>query len=380
MSIQSIFSSFLLPLLSEIVNMPSLLPAALGLASMAAAALVPASSVQERTLECVIKPKVFIISLFAPEAAVWYGIPEFDLLAMNVTVPGFSAQFPDAHCTADGEICQLTTSMGEINSALTVGSLMHSSRFDLSQTYFLTAGIAGINPEVATIGSVTFARYAIQVALQHEFDIRDLPGNYSTGYIPIGSTSPTEYPQSIYGTEVFEISQPLQKLAANFARTASLNDSSQAVSYRANYVSELYAAARQTPAVFECDVATSDVYYSGRLLGEAFDNYTSLVTNGTGVYCTTAQEDNAVLEALLRAAGSKIVDFARVIVMRTGSNFDRPSIGGSATTNLFYAEQGGFAPAVENIYRAGIKVIEGILDGWNSTFAQGVNATNYIGE
>lgn len=360
--------------------MLSILPTVLGLASAATAALVPASQYQERALESVIKPKVFIISLFTPEAEIWHGIPEFDLLAMNITVPGFSAQFPHAHCTADGEICQLITSMGEINAAITVSSLLHSPRFDLTTTYFLTAGIAGVSPEVSTIGSVHFARYAIQVALQHEFDPRDLPANFSTGYIPIGSTSPSEYPKSIYGTEVFEINANLQRLAANFARNASLNDSAQAVSYRSNYISDLYSPARETPSVKECDVATSDVYYSGRLLGEAFSNYTSLATNGTGVYCTSAQEDNAVLEALLRGAGSKKVDFKRIMVMRTGSNFDRPFLGGAATTNLLWANQGGFDPAVQNIYRAGVRVVEGILEGWNATFERGVNASNYIGE
>lgn len=35
---------------------------------------------------------------------------------------------------------------------------------------------------------------------------------------------------------------------------------------------------------------------SGTLLSQAFGNYTTLVTNGTGVYATTAQEDNATLE------------------------------------------------------------------------------------
>ena len=47
--------------------------------------------------------------MFDPEADIWYGIPEFDLLALNITVPGFSPLFPDAHCTADGDICQLVT-------------------------------------------------------------------------------------------------------------------------------------------------------------------------------------------------------------------------------------------------------------------------------
>ncbi len=69
-----------------------------------------------------------------------------------------------------------------------------------------------MNPEVATLGSVTFARFAVQVTLQYEFDAREIPSNFTTGYVPQGSTSPTEYPQSIYGTEVFEINDSLRKL------------------------------------------------------------------------------------------------------------------------------------------------------------------------
>lgn len=276
----------------------------------------------------------------------------------------------------------LTFISAEINAAATVSALVHSARFDLASTYFMVAGIGGVNPEVATICAVTFARYAIQVAMQYEIDPRELPANFSTGYVPQGSTSPSEYPQSIYGTEVFEVNQDLQRIAASFAREASLNDSSAAVAYRAKYAtSDLYTAGTKAPSVVECDVATSDVYYSGTLLGEAFANYTKLVTNGTGNYCTTAQEDNATLEVLLRAATTKIIDFSRIIIMRTASDFDRPWPGQSASVNLFESsKQGAFAPAIKNIYLAGIKVVEGILEGWNSTFAHGVNASNYVGE
>lgn len=159
------------------------------------------------------------------------------------------------------------------------------------------------------------------------------------------------------------------------------NDSADAVAYRAMYnTSSIYAAGTKAPSVDLCDVATSDVYFSGDLLGQAFSNYTTLVTNGSGVYCSTAQEDNATLEALLRAAVEKIVDFSRIIVMRTISDFDRPYPGEAATTNLFWAEEGAFEPAVQNIYIAGVKVVEGILGGWNSTFSKGVNASNYIGD
>jgi purine nucleoside permease len=260
--------------------------------------------------------------------------------------------------------------------------LVASPVFDLTKTYFFIAGIAGINPEVATLGSVTFARFAVQVALQYEFDAREIPANYSTGYIPQGAYASDEYPGNIYGTEVFEVSTALRSLAVSFAKTANLSDSESAKAYRANYVTEtgIYKAGAASPSVVECDVATSDVYYSGNILSNAFQNTTRVLTNGTGLYCTTAQEDNATLEALLRSSARNLTDFSRIIVMRTASDFDRPYPGEAALYNLLYADQGGFEPAIQNIYAAGIKVVEGILKEWNTTFGKGVKPTNYIGD
>lgn len=60
----------------------------------------------------VVTPKMFIISMFDSEADVWYADTELNLYANNITVPGFSPLFPEAHCTASGEICQLTTGEG----------------------------------------------------------------------------------------------------------------------------------------------------------------------------------------------------------------------------------------------------------------------------
>jgi hypothetical protein len=66
--------------------------------------------------------------------------------------------------------------------------------------------------------------------------------------------------------------------------------------------------------------------------------------------------------------------------MRTAANFDRPYLGESDLDNLFYDDQGGFLPAVKNIYLAGVKVVEGILDNWNRTFEKGIEPKNYIGD
>ncbi|KZT66352.1 purine nucleoside permease-like protein [Daedalea quercina L-15889] len=331
-------------------------------------------------VEAAISPKVFIIDYYSDEQDAWLGIPEFNLLEQNITLPGLSMMYPDIHCTSDGSVCQLVAGEGEINAGLSTFALTLSPEFNLTQTYFLIAGDAGVNPEVATVGSVTFAQFAVQGALQYEIDAREKPENFSTGYIPQGATSVDQYPQYIYGTEVFQLNDALRQRAITFAKTATLNDTASAQAYRAQYtnVSD-YAPALTAPAVIGCDTVTSDNWFSGALLADAFANFTRLVTNGSATYCSTQQEDNAVLEALLRGQLARRTDFSRVIHMRTASDFDRPPPGESVAENLF-DNDGGYDAAIANLYVAGIKVVQGILDGWNDTFAAGITSQNFVGD
>lgn len=161
-----------------------------------------------------------------------------------------------------------------------------------------------------------------------------------------------------------------------FARTATLSDSEDAQAYRQLYPD---ATALAAPSVIGCDTATADTWWSGQLLGRAFESFTKLATNGSATYCTSQQEDNAVLESLLRGQIARRVDFSRVIIMRTGSNFDRPPPGLSAADNLFGGMQGQI-PALRNIYLAGVRVMQGIWEGWDSTYEAGVPAQNYVGD
>ncbi|KAJ7918617.1 purine nucleoside permease [Mycena leptocephala] len=317
--------------------------------------------------------------MFHSEAVEWYNIPEFDLLAQNITVPGFSPLFPDVHCTQDGTVCGLTTGQGEINAASTMSSLLNSPRFDLTSTYFLLAGVAGVSPRQATVGSVTFARYAVQGGLQHEIDAREKPAHFPSGYFAQGTTAPGQYPVWIDGTEVFEVNDALRKVAVGLAQTAKLTDTDACKRLRATYTSAIFAAGAAPPSIVMCDTLTSDTYWTGALLAEAFENTTLLLTSGNGVYCSTQQEDNAILSALLRGALFDQVDFSRIIIMRSASDFDRPPVGGSAADNLF-APAVGFPPALLNLRIAGVKVVQGIIEGWAATFERGIEPSNYIGD
>ena len=64
---------------------------------------------EKRWAEKKIAPKVFIIGMFPPEAEVWYGIPEFNLLAKNITLPGASPLYGQVHCTKAEDVCQIVT-------------------------------------------------------------------------------------------------------------------------------------------------------------------------------------------------------------------------------------------------------------------------------
>lgn len=66
--------------------------------------------------------------------------------------------------------------------------------------------------------------------------------------------------------------------------------------------------------------------------------------------------------------------------MRTASNFDRPHANQTALNNLRVVAGQGFLPAIENIYFAGVKVVQGILNGWESQFEAGIKPTNYVGD
>jgi len=284
-----------------------------------------------------------------------------------------------AYCFTSADINDL---LAEINAATSTSALIFSDAFNLTTTYFLIAGIAGVNPHVTTTGSVNFARYAVQLDLQMEFDSRQIPSNDTSGYFPQNANFPDEtnaidYPGSIYGTEVFELNDNLKKRFVYIAGLQTLNDSAHAQAYRETYG---YAPANQPPAVIECDSGTSNVYWSGSTLGDAFSAYTTLLTNGSGLYCASQQEDNAILEALLRADMMGSIDFSRIALMRTASDFDRAPPTEDEVFHLLYAAQAGFGISIDNIFIAGSAIVQDVLMYWEGTYLEGLRPGNYIGD
>jgi purine nucleoside permease len=300
--------------------------------------------------------KVLIISMFAPEGQVW-----IDHLGLDeaIPIPGLSADYPAIHCNAD-DVCQMTTGMGHANAAASTMAILLSGRFDLRRAYILIAGIAGIDPTQGTTGTAAWARYVVDYGISWEIDAREMPADWPNGYIGIFTTGPGQKPSFDYRTELFQLNETLLQTVLSLTGAASLVDSPAAQAYRANYPGK---PANEPPKVVQCDTMAGDTWFSGNYLGERASSWTRTLTDGKGVYCTTEQEDTATMNALTRGAQAGLVDLARVAILRTASDFDRPYPGQDAFAGLS-ADHGGFGPAIANLYAAGSPFVADVVAHW----------------
>jgi purine nucleoside permease len=304
--------------------------------------------------------KVLIINMFSMEAAPW-----LDALrpTREIQVPGLSSDYPTVRCNSDA-VCQMTTGMGHANAAASMMAVLYSGSFDLRKTYFVIAGIAGIDPLRGTIGSAAWARYAVDSGIAHEIDARELPPGWQDGYFGVLTDAPDQVPRFDYRTEVFRLDEALLQKAFALSRSARLEDGEDLRAYRQHYTE---APAKQPPTVILCDTLSADTWWSGHRLGDHARRWTRLLTDGKGVYCNSQQEDNATLNALTRASQSGLADLRRVAVLRSGSDFDRPypHQGVLESMQAQRALAGAVRISADNLVHAGMPLVEAIARHWD---------------
>lgn len=317
------------------------------------AATAPAALAQQP-----LAPKVLVVTMFGGEAKPWL---EGRKLDMKVKVPGLSKEYPEVACDAAG-LCVMTTAMGYANAASSVSTVLYSGLFDLKQSYILIAGIAGVDPADGTLGSAHWARYAIDAGLRHEIDPRQIPADWPDGVVALGAKRPGERPGWGAGTEVYELNEQLVQKAFALTSSVELTDSPEAKIYREAYKT---APASGAPVVSICDTLSTDTYWHGSITAESMGDWVSLLTDGKGNYCTTQMEDNASLTALRRGADAGLLNFDRIALLRTASNFDREPTGVTAIDSLS-AKSGGFGPATANAYLVGAAFADAIIGNWTA--------------
>ncbi|MEO0425685.1 MAG: purine nucleoside permease, partial [Pseudomonadota bacterium] len=104
----------------------------------------------------------------------------------DVVIP-FPHSHHDLHYDPHDQVLAVVAGIGSTKTTAATMALGLDTRFDLSKAYWLVAGIAGIDPEDASIGSAVWSAYLVDGDLSHEIDAREKPEDWPTGYFAMNS-------------------------------------------------------------------------------------------------------------------------------------------------------------------------------------------------
>src|ERR1700739_798367 len=133
------------------------------------------------------------------------------------------AAYHAARMNSDGEMAILT-GQGTAHAAATIMALGLDPRFDFSHAYWLIAGIAGGSPDRISLGAAAWARWVVDGDLGYEIDPREMPQDWSTGYVPLRKTRPYEPPAAPLDGQVYELNAGLTQWAYDLPRNTPLGD------------------------------------------------------------------------------------------------------------------------------------------------------------
>ena len=280
----------------------------------------------------------------------------------------FPQGFRNLRYNAEKQVLGLVTGIGTAKAAASIMALGMDDRFDLSNAYWLVAGIAGVDPQDASTGSAVWAEWLIDGDLSHEIDPREAPEEWPTGYIPLRLTEPYELPvpANNEGT-VYQLNPGLVDWAYRLTRDLVLPDNEEIKAMRDQY--EGYDNAQRPPFVLKGDQLAAGTYWHGELLNNWANDWVDYWTTGKGNFVTSAMEDTGTMQALSFLHESGRVDKQRVLVLRTASNFTMQYPGITAAQSLAGEKLTGkgysaYLPALESAWIVGSKVVGEWVQNW----------------
>jgi len=264
-------------------------------------------------------------------------------------------------------VLAIVTGEGTAHAAASIAGLGMDPRFDLREAYWVVAGISGGNPERMSVGSAAWARWVVDADLAYEIDAREIPADWTTGYVPLGRTEPYQEPRPPTGAtrSVFKLEESLVAWAFRETRNIRLADDRALRRARRGY--EDYPASQQPPRVIRGDTLSGSTFWTGKRFNRWAGRWVRYWTEGRGDFTTSAMEDTGTLTALTQLARAGKVDRTRVLVLRTASNHTLPRRGETAAEHLAQnADETSFSAydaAIEAAYRIGSPVVRKLARG-----------------
>lgn len=262
------------------------------------------------------------------------------------------------------QVLAISTGLGSINATASIMALGMDPRFDLSHAYWLVAGVAGIDPEDGSAGSAVWAEWLVDGDLSYHVDPREVPADWTTGYIPYNKKSPYEgVPDESRGRNSIHLNSGLVNWAYELTKNIPLEDNEKLKKQRQSYVD--FSGAQLPPHVLKGDNLSSMRFWYGKYNNEWANRWVNYYTRGKGSFVTSAMEDSGTAQALEFLTRAGKADINRLLVLRTASDYTMQSPGISAvesftSPDLFTA----FIPSLESAFKVGHAVVENILQHW----------------
>jgi len=240
-------------------------------------------------------------------------------------------------------------------------------RFDLTQAYWLVAGISGGDPADTSIGSAVWATHAVDGDLLYEIDSREIPADWPYGIIPLGGSEPASEPKDIatgwtLDTIHFPLNADLATWAFQLTRDLKLKDTPEMAAFRSRYKKS--AKAQQPPSVSMGDTLASSTYWHGEVLNRWANDWVRLYAGSEANFVTSNMEDTGTLTALKRLGDIKRADPTRVMVLRTISNYTTPPVDQPASSSATQDYPNNGEPSLDAAFVVGNKVVQTLLKNW----------------
>ena len=253
-----------------------------------------------------------------------------------------------------------------VNATASMMALGLDPRFDLTHAYVLINGIAGVDPKAASIGSVAWAKFAINDVARY-IDPREMPKDWPYGYFPTNAKAPNpptvDVPQW-HRSNVYPLNAKLVDWAFEQTRSIDLGDDARVKAFRETYTG--FPEAQRPPFVLIGDTFASDTFWHGPIMTGFAEDWVKLWTRGEGTFVMTQMEDSGYMEAVERLNEMHRLDRNRVLILRAGSNYCEPPPGHTPVESLT-TPYVGMRLAFEDAYKVGSPVLHTLVNDWAHT-------------
>ncbi len=275
----------------------------------------------------------------------------------------------DLRYNPEQRVLGIVTGMGKSHAAAAIMALGLDRRFDLSKAYWVLAGIAGIDPAIGSVGSAVWAIHIVDGDAAYEIDAREIPKDWSTGIVPNDRATPYQEPppptKDDDAVQFYTLNAGLVDWAYRLTADAALPDTPRLQASRAGYGD--FPNASRPPFVLKGDTLSADRFWVGALSTQWAQKWVPYWTK-TGVFATSAEEDTGYMQALTFLAKGHRIDLARVLDLRTASDYTTPPAGVSAAQHLAGEADGGYGSYLESLdsaYRIGSIVVKELASHWD---------------